>query len=477
MRDRQIHILRFASAAFAAGLAMSVVSSHASITSLWGDNMALAPLEFDVAPAYGRLVAMEDDELEAVTGQSLFFSDKIVSSGVVNGIQNNFTFYRLGLDANLSFNLNIDKLQLGCGGFNEGLVANACDFDVDFLSFAGMGGPGTDFVLELPYIEIAVKNDGDRTRREVSGIKIGGATAEGIMSIGRRYTPGQINQEWGRTVPWNPALPAQNCGTSASTQDSGARLACHSGANRMSGFLLGELSANGRIADFGGADVCMGWTSQNISDPCNVAQRMYLAFSGTRMDRIGAYSRNNELITYNCGGLLAFLGCPNANFKLSESLRFLHDVRLTSNDPAPGVDGPRITRDFFLSFQRERIAYPIFNMSSPYATLGPPPNHNPAGLGANTAANCSNANRDAGVCRQGFYTHAWESRTSAFSAPANTGWWMNITYADLRDQNVGVLNLGGLFDALDALSSGGVLQDLDLGQSPVKNCFGTARFC
>jgi hypothetical protein len=477
MRDRGIRTVRYPSVAVAAALALFIVPGHAALTGPLDDYLALTPLDFDATQAYGRLVALEDEELGAVTGQSLFFSDKIVSSGTVHGIQNNFTFYRLGLDVNLSFNLNIDKLQLGCGGFNEGLVFNACDFDIDFLSFLGAGGPGTDFVLELPYIEIAVKNDGDRTRREVSGIKIGGATAEGIMSIGRRYSPGQTNQEWGTTVPWNPSLPAQNCGTSSDTQDSGARLACHSGANRMSGFLLGELSANGRIADFGGADVCMGWTTQNLSDPCGVAQRMYLAFSGTRMDRIGAYSRNNELITYNCGGLLAFLGCPNANFKLSESLRFLHEVRLTSSDPAPGVAGPRITRDFFLSFQRERIAYPIFNMSSPYATLGPPANHNPAALGATTAGNCSNANRDAGLCRQSLYNHAWESRTSSYSAPANTGWWMNITYADLRDQSVGVLNLGGLFDALDALSNGGVLQDLDLGQSPVKNCFGTARFC
>ena len=393
------------------------------------------------------LGALSDEEMGEVTGQALFFSDKIVGQPA-HGIDNDFTFYRLGLDANLKFNINIDKLQLGCGGFNDGLVNNACDLDVDFMSFLGKDGPSSDFMMELPYLEIAVKNDGDLTRREVAGIKIGAATVEGILSIGRRYASGETNQEWG-------LVNGRTCGNLASTQDDGRRAACHSGANRMSAFLIGEISATGRIGDFGGADVCMGWYTLNPSDPCGIARRMFLTFSGTRMDRIGQYSRNDELITYNCGGTLAFLGCPNANFKLSQHIKFIHEIALTSEDPAPGFAGPRITRDFFLSFQRERIAYPIFDQSNPYATRG----------SIDRAPSTS------------LYNHAWESNTSAWSSPTNTGWWMNITYADLRDNNVGTLNLGGLFDALDALSAGGSLQDVDFGQVPVQNCFGSAQFC
>jgi hypothetical protein len=394
---------------------------------------------------FARMEVVADDELSDITGQ-LFFADKIVSSGTVHGIANNFTFYRLGLEADLRFNLNIDKLQLGCGGFNEGVALNACDLDVDFMRFAGFSGPGSDFLLEFPYLEIAVKNDGDRTRREVAGIKIGAATAEGILGIGRRYSSGQRNQEWGR-------INGLDCTTNtSSTQDDGRRLACSSGANRMSGFLIGEMSANGRITDYGGADVCMGWTVANTSDRCGIGQRMFLAFSGTRMDRIGVYARGEELRLENCGFTLSLLGCPDANFKLSQSLRMLHEVKLTSTDPSPGFAGPRITRDFFLSFQRERIAYPIYNQSQPYATTGPPP-------------------------RASLYNHTWESQTSAWSAPANTGWWMNITYSDLRDLSAGELQLGGLSDALAALGAGGTLQDLNLGQVPLKNCFGTAVFC
>lgn len=434
----------------AAGVGMHLPSVALSALMPSGGGMVESPALADAIQSSSVIAGMaqlEDEVLSDVTGQ-LFFSDKIVSSGTVHGIANNFTFYRIGLEADLKLNMNIDKLQLGCGGFNEGLVLNACDLDVDFMRLTGFSGAASDFLLELPYLELAIKNDGDRTRREVAGIKIGSAAAEGILGIGRRYVTNQVNQEWGLV---NGRACQEVYG---STQDDGRRLACSSGANRMSGFLLGEISANGRITDFGGADVCMGWTSINTSDPCGIAQRMFLAFSGTRMDRIGVYSKSDELITYNCGGTLAFLGCPDANFKLSQALRTLHEVRLTATDPAPGFAGPRITRDFFLSFQRERIAYPIYDQSQPYATLGPPDS------------------------RTNLYSHTWESNSSAWSAPANTGWWMNITYADLRNQSAGDLQLGGLFDALDALSAGGTLQDLNLGQSPVKNCFGTSTlFC
>lgn len=389
-------------------------------------------------PAQLRARQMNEQELAGVTGQSLFISDVIQGTDLsaTHGVnQSNTTFYRIGLDADLLFNINIDKLQMGCGGVNEGLVANACDLDVDFFSLTGPNGPDDDFLFERPYLELAVRNDGDRTRREIAGIKIGSAAASGDLSIGRNYALGQTNQEHG-------LQNGNTCGTSSGTQDNGSRLACSSGVNHISGFLLGEFSANGRIDDFGGGDVCMGWTS-NTSDNCGQAQEIFGVFSGTRMDRIGLVGSNNELRTYNCGGLLSFLGCPDANFKLSQSLRTLHHVPLGTGT------GVRRTRDFFLSFQRERIAYPIFDQASPYGTLGPP-----GGMGTSSG---------------------WTQST--FSAPANTGWWMNVTYADARGLEVGTLELGGLLDALDALIAGGALQDLNLGMQTIDNCYGAARFC
>lgn len=421
-----------------AGLADAALTSEVLPELHPANDRGAAELETSAVPASLKGQQMDEYELAQVTGRALFVSD-VIQGQAAHGIANDFTFYRIGMDADLYLNLNIDKLQLGCGGFNEGLVLNACDLDLDFMSLTG-SGPDDDFLLQQPYLELAIKNDGDRTRREVAGIKIGSAAAEGLMSVGRRYPNGQINREHG--------LENGNaCGGSNATQDDGTRLACSSGVNRISGFLLGEFSAQGEIGDWTGADVCMGWTT-DTSDNCNQTHEMFAAFSGTRIDRIGLVGSNGELRTDSCGFALAILGCPDANFKMSQSLRALHSVPLTASG-----SGPRQTRDFFLSFQRERIAYPIFDQSNPYGTTGP--NQNPDQTPANGGT--------------------WN--TSAWSAPTNTGWWMNITYADVRDLQVGTMNLGGVGDAIDALLNGGALQDLNLRLTPVDNCFGSAQFC
>jgi hypothetical protein len=44
--------------------------------------------------------------------------------------------------------------------------------------------------MTRPYIEIAVKNDDDPTRREIIGFKLGAAKADGYMSLGRYTAPG-----------------------------------------------------------------------------------------------------------------------------------------------------------------------------------------------------------------------------------------------------------------------------------------------
>jgi hypothetical protein len=391
------------------------------ITRTLAAGMALALPAF----SYAALEAITDDEMSSITGQALFLSDKIVGSTADANPYNDFTFYRLAVDADLLFNLNIDRLQLGCGGFNEGVPGglDACDIDVDFTSFSGSGGPNSDFLLRRPYLEIAIKDDGDKTRRSVAGVKIGSQSAEGIMSIGRVHTSG-TNPELGGATACNPGY--------TSAEDNGSRLACHSGANRFSAYLFGEMSGYGRITSgFGNANVCFGLI--NAPNGCNSNQALFLAISGTRMQQILAINR--PLVTESCSGALALLFCPDGNADIRENLRFLHRVELNSTGTAP-----RITRDFFLSFQRERIAYPIYDQAQPYDTDGN------------------------------------GSTTDTYSATANTGWWMNITYASARNLNVGTLNLVG-FDALDALGEGANAVDINLNQTPVDNCFGSAVFC
>lgn len=108
--------------------------------------------------------ALADRDLAEVTGQALFVSDRIAPTGAAGSVTD-FTFHRMGLDVELAMNANIDKLQLGCGGFNESIASNACDIDFDFVRFMGRNGTSggapvtSDFKLTRPYIELAIRNE------------------------------------------------------------------------------------------------------------------------------------------------------------------------------------------------------------------------------------------------------------------------------------------------------------------------------
>src|SRR5690606_27246299 len=156
--------------------------------------------------SHAAMEPIGDEALSEVTGQSLFVGDFIAgNSSDPNG--GRFDFHRMGLDVELALNANIDKLQLGCGGFNESITANACDIDMDYVRLMGLNangdgghpdGPASDFILKRPYIELAVSGTGI-TNREVVGIKVGSESANGYFGVGRTYANGDTNQEFGGT--------------------------------------------------------------------------------------------------------------------------------------------------------------------------------------------------------------------------------------------------------------------------------------
>lgn len=375
---------------------------------------------------------MADEVLAGITGQALFIADRI--PGNLTGsdaLSTPFTYYRLGVDGELLLNLNVDKAQLGCGGFNEGIAANACDVDIDYLALTGStnsGGPTSAFVMDRPYLEIAIKNDGDKTKREVVGIKIGAAVSTGIMSIGRIYTNGQANLENGGVL-CNPNY--------ANNVDNGARLGCHSGANYMSGFMNAEMSGRGFLDSTVDSGVCLGWTRANTSDDCGAAQAEFVAIYGTRMSDIAA--RNMTLYLDN-----GILGIDSGKADVRESLRFLHEVAFTSS-----ADPTRTSKDFWLSFQRERMRWPVYDYNSPYDTDGFLP---------------------IGTSKNG------DTTLRSYHFPANTGWWMNIQYASVLDLNVGTITLS-TSELVGALGEGANLYNFNSGLVAVDNCFGTLRWC
>lgn len=367
-----------------------------------------------LAAAAPAMEALDDETLADVHGQAIFFMDKIAPNGLPgaggSGGVNDFTFYRMGLDVDMAFNLNIDRLQLGCGGSNENIVANGCDIDIDYLRFmgraAGTSNPDaavvSDFLTRRPYIEFAVRNDASKTQRDIAGVKIGFESADGTMVLGRTYANGQINVEHGGF-----------CST-GSDQGAGA-LACHSGVRTLSGYVRAEMSAQVRIGTIlGNAYTCMGNTAAADSASCDADDAYYLVRSGTRMTEI----HDADIPATIYSGLFS---PGTAAVDLRESLRMLHRIALDATQ----------TKDFFLSFQREQIGWPKYD-------------------------------------------------ETGYAVTANTGWWMNIPYAAVKDLSTDVdYGFFGSIGLLFAIQEGVNITNLDLGttQLPVSNCYNSQMFC
>ena len=288
-------------------------------------------------PAEAALQPLDDDVLSEVTGQALFLSDKINPNSLPGagggGSSTDFTFYRVGLDVLLALNMNIDKFQLGCGGVNDAINSSVCDIDMDYvrlmgrgagqtspdgLPIGGVGAPvSSDFKLIRPYLEIAVRNDGNKTAREVAGIKIGAQSADGYFGVGRF-----------------------NSSTS------------HEGINAVSGYLNTSLIGYIRFTSgLGSAAACIGPATQNSA--CNGLSPFTpptARTTGTRQTRMQVPDTPLENL-HGASGLLSLFSGATQYANIDVDLDYLHGFALNN------------TNDFFLSMQRERIRYPRYDKS------------------------------------------------------------------------------------------------------------------
>lgn len=352
-------------------------------------------------PAFAQLSPLDDNAMSEITGGALFTAQK--TAGENSAGNNNLTFYRMMLDADVAFNANIDKMQLGCGGTNNSVVNNVCDIDMDYVRFMGRGsgqpgapgaaaspGVNSDFQLSRPFVEFAIRNDGGGSTREVVGWRLGAQNVNGYMSVGQFTDPG------------NTSTRAPGC-----TNTNGAiSIGCHpAGINRISGYMNVHMQG-----DAYGCTYLFGSCTPN-SDP---NQQMHLGSFDTNKEVVG--TRLDRAIL-NDVPVNSFIGIT-LNADINEHLRFMHGFDL--ND----------TSNFFMSFQKDgNVKYPSFSSGGGY--------------------NGTN-----------------------YMYPANTGWWMNVPNAEmagLKSYGQKVSLLGSLF--------GLTMTDIDMGQRPAKNCFGTAEFC
>ncbi len=287
------------------------------------------------------MLPLQDNELSGIHGQALFVADHIVGSGAGAG----FEYTRVGLDIDLFTNININKLQLGCGGFNES-IRTGCDVDLDFVSLMGRSGDnpagvGSDFLMKRPYIEIATTGNTAATR-EVVGIKIGAQQADGYMSIGRHYPNGQYNYERG--------------GTCQSGGGDAARIACHSGINMISGNM--SIRVQGHAIGCGYLLVSLPFTPCNLGTGGTVGNPASWGTVAT-FDNVISVSGSRLNETNISMAATSFIGIP-VDAHVQEDLRFIHGMVMEN------------TPDFFLSFQRQKVSYPNYAKTgySPEANAG-----------------------------------------------------------------------------------------------------------
>lgn len=375
------------------------------------------------------MLPLADEELSDITGQALLVSDYIPPSGAA-GSDTDFGFFRLGLDAEVLVNMNIDRLQLGCGGFNEVIRPASCDIDLEFVSFMGLnatqdgpaGNRGTsaaerkaavdsDMLLMRPYLELAIRNPGSANNREIAGFKVGSESVTGFMGVG--------------CAPSSPGCGATHRGI---TNFSGYINAFMNGITR---FTTGLGNGTACIGNMPSNPNCGGPEFYNYGGgvPSRVdgndfsgitANRTSTAFAGTRFNEI--YARGVRLNNvYGGSGLIGLLDPDEMYVTLRLRMNEVHGFIL--ND----------TEDFGLSFQREQVAYPKYDKTG-------------------------------------------------YSYPASQGWWMNVPSVFLKDIDTATVDLGcpGLIclGLLDSFSAPGINIDYpDLRDTPPVNCYGTARFC
>lgn len=154
-----------------------------------GIHLAILSLfELSSIPAYAAssMQPLTDEELSATQAQALINLSYIAPGESVDPTNVNggiIGFYKLGMEAEVELNVNIKKLQLGCGGVNNLSGPGGCDIDIDNLSLSGNsttrdGRASSSAKITNPFIEFAIKNPGSASTREIVGFR---SSAEKIV--------------------------------------------------------------------------------------------------------------------------------------------------------------------------------------------------------------------------------------------------------------------------------------------------------
>lgn len=124
----------------------------------------LAFAAFAVNPAAAQMRPMADSELGKVSAQGLF--------AVTNSSLNGFDFTRIGLDADVTLNLNLYNVRLGEYSYAPRNGSGA-DLDIGALQFGRSDAGDAARLVQIanPYFEFVYRGSG--ATREVIGMRLG----------------------------------------------------------------------------------------------------------------------------------------------------------------------------------------------------------------------------------------------------------------------------------------------------------------
>lgn len=384
-----------------------------------------------------KLNELQDNELNQITGQSLFSMSYIAPTE--SGNSSNLGFYSLALEATLELNANIRRVQLGCGGVNG---TDQCDIDLERVRLTGLtpGPSGTyadsDAVLDNPFIQFAVKNPNSAATRSVVGIALGAQNAIGQMSVGENPTP-----EIAGTPGGTPS------GETGANVISG-RLPAQVSNVELAATLCTRVSGSNCIIPLGSGNLPLLNTTVKPRNGVNQPNGVFSALvSGNRMTnlKLGPFGLDAEPLNSIGGALVSALGGV-AYGTLDENFIDIHNLNISSNK----------TSGFLLTLNQQDILWPQMGTSG--ASSFPTPSQF-------SNSNGSTITEDMLLAKRGWFLIF--PGVTLGGTPENP----LVTSRVL----LGVLNNPS---ALQVLSYPGItIPSINLRQVPTQNCYGSLKFC
>ena len=420
---------------------------------------------------------LDDHELSEVTGQALMQMAKTPGVGVSNGL----TFYRAGLDAVLELNLNIDKLQLGCGGIN----GPGCDIDIDHLGLSGPdscpgGRPGCSAMLTRPFFEFAIKNDDKPGLREIVGIRMSAQNALGLLTAGQNtQTPNGINvlsgymttapiQGVAQTVPMVFGGPGDPNSSSLNIRANlnialTANLTATTNPNSGTGIFLQSLNVPFSSGSVGAVVNGNRVTSTSVGVTGNIPTINLPASSNT--------NPTTELIATvsNCSGTACGL-VPSGDLRVYSNRGSISGLRLAANftQDLGYIHRLEVNSPFSLSFQEQQVWWPdaaVANVSQPgwWMAFDDPVDLGP--ISPRNQVDISSTFPQLVTLLNNYFQQNPLDLGIGQGWTALTGGYMNVDMPNMNLSSAAPITID--------------LTDLPLGdaQNVVPNCWGGAQFC